>query len=645
MAFDGMVVAAMADELGHALVGGRVAKIAQPEPDELMLTIKNGGKTLRLLISAGASLPLLYLTDTNKPGPPTAPNFCMLLRKYLNGGKIVAVEQPGLERILHFTVEHRNEMGDLCQKVLTVELMGKHSNVIFRTAETPDAPASIIDSIKHVSAQVSSVREVLPGRPYFIPNTLQKLDPLLVTRETFLQTIGSRPMPLAKALYQSLTGFSPVMAEELCHRASLESGQSANSFGELELLHLFGQFSQLMDTIRQRDFTPTIYSEISPDALRRPSDAQDRPSGNIVPAQSPGALRRPSDAQDFPKGNIVPAQSPDTLRKSSYAQDRPKGNPVEFSVVPLHMYRDMDATVFASVSEMLEAYYAQKNTVTRIRQRSQDLRRVVQTALDRSRKKYDLQQKQLKDTAQRDKYRIYGELINTYGYGLEEGAQSLTAFSYETNEEITIPLDARLSPKENAQKYFARYGKQKRTFEALTDLIQETLGEIRHLESIAASLEIALSEADLVQIKEELVQYGYIRRHAGQKRQKVTSKPFHYLSRDGISIYVGKNNFQNDELTFQFASGNDWWFHAKGAPGSHVIVKAQGEMPPDSTFEDAARLAALYSSLRGAQKAEVDDTERNHLKKPNGGKPGFVIYHTNYSMTIDSDIRGIAQLS
>lgn len=577
MALDGIVISAMVQELKSCILGGRISKIAQPEPDELMLTIKNERKNYRLLISAGASLPLIYFTETNKPGPLTAPNFCMLLRKHISGGKILDVRQPGLERIIHFDIEHLNELGDVCQKTLTVEIMGKHSNIIFCS---PDG--TIIDSIKHISSQVSSVREVLPGRRYFIPDTQSKLDPFSVTLDAFTQAVSGKPMPLAKAIYTTFTGISPLIAEELCHRASLESARSANSFSENELLHLFHQFELLIDSVKEHEFTPCIFTRGS--------------------------------------------------------------EPVEFSVLPLTMYSDLPGTPCKSVSEMLETYYAAKNTITRIRQKSVDLRKIVQTSLDRERKKYDLQRKQLKDTEKRDKYRVYGELINTYGYGLEPGVKKFTALNYYTNEEVTIPLDETLTPQENAKKYFDKYSKQKRTYEHLSGLIHETEDEISHLESISTALDIALSEEDLVQIKEELVQYGYIRRHAGAKRVKITSKPFHYISSDGFHIYVGKNNYQNEELTFKFATGNDWWFHAKGAPGSHVIVKANNEMPPDSTFEEAARLAAYYSKNRAAEKVEIDYVEKKHVKKVNGAKPGFVIYHTNYSMVIDSDIRGIKEV-
>lgn len=578
MALDGIVIASLVKELNEALTGGRITKIAQPENDELLLTIKNYRNQYRLLISAGASLPLIYLTGDNKQSPMTAPNFCMLLRKHIAGGKILQIYQPGLERIIHFEIEHLNDMGDLCRKVLTVELMGKHSNIIFCDDEN-----RIIDSIKHVGMQMSSVREVLPGRDYFIPKTQDKEDPLTVTEDRFRETVLQKPLPLGKALYMTLTGISPLIAEEICHRASLESLQSANSFSGTEATHLYHTFLRLMEDVRDGNFTP-----------------------NIV-----------YDGKE----------------------------PVEFASVPLTQYADKRSETYESISAVLESYYAMKNTITRIRQRSADLRRIVQTALDRNRKKYDLQLRQLKDTEKREKFRIYGELINTYGYGLEPGAKKLSALNYYTNEMVDIPLDENLTPQENAQKNFEKYNKLKRTYEALSTLSQETKDEIDHLESISTALDIALSEEDLVEIKEELVEYGYIKRKGGTKKARVTSKPFHYLSSDGFHMYVGKNNFQNEELTFKVAVGNDWWFHAKGCPGSHVIVKTNGEELPDRTFEEAARLAAHYSKNKDAEKVEIDYIEKKHVKKVAGAKPGFVIYHTNYSMVIDTDISGIRLVS
>lgn len=579
MALDGIVIANIVTELNETLSGARISKIAQPESDELLFTLKGNSGQQRLLLSAGASLPLIYLTSANKPSPLTAPNFCMLLRKHIGNGRIVRVWQPGLERIIHFEIEHRNEMGDLCRKDLILELMGKHSNLIFC-----DDKGMIIDSVKHVSAQTSSVREVLPGRSYFVAVTQKKCDPLTVSEQEFRAAVFSKPMPLSKAIYNSCTGISPVIAEELCFRAGLESAQSANTIGELEQLHLYRQFELLMEDVRGHRFRPAIVYDRS-------------------------------------------------------------HTPIEFSSVPLAIYADMEQVCFDSTSEMLEQYFAMRNTVTRIRQKSSDLRHIATTALDRCRKKYELQSRQLKDTEKREKYRIYGELINTYGYGVEPGAKSFEALNYYTNEMMTVPLDDTLSAHENAQKYFDKYNKLKRTYEALSEHIQETQAEIAQLESVCTFMDMALSEDDLVQVREELTDAGYIRRKYTGKKVKITSKPFHYISSDGFDIYVGKNNYQNDELTFKLAGNSDWWFHAKGAPGSHVVVKTNGRELPDRTFEEAARLAAHYSRNRGAQKVEVDYVEKKHVKKPNGAKPGFVVYYTNYSMMIDPDISGIQEMN
>ena len=578
MAFDGITVAALVQELRDSLTGGRIAKIAQPEPDELLLTIKTPAGQRKLYISASASLPLIYLTDENKPSPMTAPNFCMLLRKHIGNGRIISISQPKLERIISLHIEHLNELGDLCEKKLIIEIMGKHSNIIFC-----DDKDMILDSIKHVSAQMSSVREVLPGRTYFIPDTMEKSDPLSVDVSSFMEILRLKPVPLGKAIYTSFTGISPVIAEDICFLAGLNSQLPASVLDEDTFLHLFRQFSYYMDDIRGCHFHPCIYYDGT--------------------------------------------------------------SPKDFGAVALSHFSNYTKQEFTSISEVLNTYYATKNTLTRIRQKSADLRHVVQTALERNRKKYELQKKQLRDTENREKYKVYGELIHTYGYNLAPDSRELTALNYYTNEEITIPLDPTLTPAENAQKYFNKYNKQKRTFETLTELIQETADDIHYLESISNSLDIALTEADLIQIKEELMQTGYVRRKYTKKKEKITSRPMHYISSDGYHMYVGKNNLQNEELTFSFANGNDWWFHAKGAPGSHVIVKTGGDELPDRTFEEAGRLAAYYSKNRGSDKVEIDYVEKKHVKKPNGSKPGFVVYYTNYSLVIDSDISNIKGLS
>ncbi len=577
MAFDGITTANITKELNDTLLNARIARIAQPETDELLLTLKTPSGQKRLSISANASLPLIYLTETNKPSPMTAPNFCMLLRKHINGGRITRISQPGLERIIRFEIEHLDEMGDLCTKELIVEIMGKHSNIIFCTPE-----GTIIDSIKHVSAQMSSVREVLPGRPYFIPDTRSKLDPLSVSETDFRTHLCEKPMPLSKAIYSSFTGISPVFAEEICSVAGLPSDIPPKELPADHLVHLYRQFTLFFETVKAGAFTPAIYF-----------------SGP---------------------------------------------EPVEFSSLPLTHFSNLQRKEFASISEVLETFYSTRSRLTRIRQKSADLRHIVSTALERNRKKYDLQVRQLKDTEKRDKYKIYGELLNVYGYDVQEGSKELKTVNYYTGEDITIPLDPAKTPLENAQKYFARYNKLKRTFEALSTLSRETLDEIHYLESINNALDIAGNEDDLIQLREELEQSGYIRRRKSNKKPKILSKPLHYVSSDGFDMYVGKNNLQNEELTFHFANGGDWWFHAKKTPGSHVIVKTGGQELPDRTFEEAGRLAAHYSQARGSEKAEVDYVLRKEVKKPKGAKPGFVVYYTNYSMVIDSDISGIREV-
>lgn len=582
MAFDGITVSALVAEIDDNLKGGRINKIAQPENDELLITGKGANGQKRLLLSASASLPLIYFTDKNRISPLTAPNFCMLLRKHIGSARILDVKQSGMERVVEFELEHLNELGDPCRKRLIMELMGKHSNIIFC-----DEKGMILDSIKHVSSHMSSVREVLPGREYFIPNTRDKENPLTVSEEEFTQHICKKPVNISKALYTSLTGMSPVMAEEICYRASIDGSDASQSLDEAACTHLYHTFLRLMEQIRNREFTP----------------------------------------------NIV------------YRGEEP----VEYGVFPYQQFgSEYRSEIFDSVSVMLETYYATKSLLTRIHQKSSDLRRVVQTALERNRKKYNIQKKQLNDTAKKDKFKVYGELINTYGYGLEEGCRSFKALNYYTNEEITIPLDPTLTPAQNSKKYFDKYGKLKRTEEAVTEQITDTESEISHLESISNALDIARSESDLSQIKEELTEYGYIKRHytnkKGQKAQP-KSKPLHYISSDGFDIYVGKNNFQNDELTFKFATGNDWWFHAKKMAGSHVIVRTKDGELPDRTFEEASRLAAWYSKGHSAPKVEIDYIQKKHVKKPAGAKPGFVVYYTNYSLMASPDISDLKEVT
>ena len=610
MAFDGITTACLCRELSDRLTGARIYKIAQTDRDELVLTLKpsaeRGGGQCRLYLSADASLPLAYFTAKQRQAPLQAPAFCMLLRKHLQNGRILSVTQPGLERILRFEVEHLDEMGDLCRHTLVIELMGKHSNIIFL-----DDREQIVDSIKHISAMVSSVREVLPGRPYFVPDTRNKRDPLSEKEEEFDALMMSQQVPPARLLLAAYTGISTQMAEELCHRADLTNDRSASSMTPQDRASLWREFHALMQDVQEGRFAPCICYKKEENSRR--------------------------------------------------------GVPVGYSAVSMRVYSDFperfEEVRFSSMSELLETFYAQKNEATRIRQKSTDLRRIVQTILERDVHKYDLQCRQIRDTEKRDKYRLYGELLNAYAYSVPTGEKSCEVDNYYTGEKIRIPLDPTLTPAQNAKKYFDRYTKLKRTHEALTKLTAEVKAEIDHLESIRTSLDLATNEGDLAQIRQELEDSGLVRRHTGGgkkrpgfdksggkkgKARTPVSKPLHYISSDGYDIYVGKNNTQNDQLTFHFAEPNDIWMHANDMPGSHVILRSGGrtmEEIPDRAFEEAASLAAWYSAGREQGKVEIDYLLRRNVKKPGGAKPGFVVYYTNYSILAKADITGLQEVS
>lgn len=592
MAFDGLFIHALVTELNTRFRDTRLNKITQPEPDELILTVKAQGETVKLLLSADASLPVVYEMEEGKPSPLTAPGFCMLLRKHLQGARIVSITQPGLERIIHFNLEHLNEMGDLCYKKLVVEIMGKHSNIIF-----VDDNETIVDSIRHVSPSMSSIRTVLPGRPYFIAPSQDKKDLTHLSKEEAKEALLKAPGSLGKAIYQTFTGIAPVTAQECLYLAGIDPSLPASVLsGSREEMMMAGVDENSADRIidilfgmiekSEKEACPLIYSE--------------------------------------------------------------NGNYKDFTPFAYRVYDSLPAKEFERASVLLCDFYSTKNAASKMKQKSADLRKLVQNLLEKSVRKYELFQKQMEETKEKEQLRIYGELLQTYGYLAEPNASEITVDNYYTNEPITIPLDQALSGIENSKKYFAKYSKLKRTAEALEDQILVEEAQKEHLASVLLFLDTIETEEDLTEIREELKAAGHIKKTSGQsgkKQQKSKAgKPLHYISSDGFDIYVGKNNIQNELLTFKEASGSDWWFHAKKAPGSHVIVKCLGKELPDRTFEEAARLAGFYSSLKGTDKVEIDYTQKKNIKKPAGAVPGYVIYHTNYSMLIDTDISAITRV-
>ncbi len=582
MAMDGIVINALVSELNKKLEGGRVDKIHQPEKHEIIMHIRSKGENHKLLICVNPSFPRIHITESLKENPMSPPMFCMLLRKHLSGGKILKIYQEETERIVKIDIECYDEMGFLSVKTLVIEIMGKHSNIIL---VNPDN--KIIDSINHVDLTVSSIRQVLPGLLYENPPSQNKINPYTADEETLKSRFRATDEPISRQILTNFMGISPLIANEICYRAT----------GSCD----------------------TIAADV-PDAVR---DRCCRCMINIF---------------DKLRGGIyTPAVFIDNVTKKL----------IDFNVIDITQYGDGAKLVYYnSINEAVEAFYTQKATLESLKQKTGDMLKLVNSNLDRCRKKLQLQLETLKKCKGRDKYKTYGDLITSYIYMIKQGMQEVKVVDFysEGNREVVIPLKFDLSPSENAQRYYKKYSKDK-TAEAET-LKQQKLNEeeIDYLESIQESILKAETTSEIAQIREELIDEGYIRLRGKQSKKpaKKVFEPMHFVSSDGYDIYVGKNNRQNDYLTLKMARSTDIWLHTKNVHGSHTIIKTtDGLLVPDKTYEEAAMLAAYYSRARNSQGVAVDYTEVKNVKKPGGAKPGMVIY-VNYNtmyVTPDEDLK------
>ena len=583
MAFDGIMIAAIVNELSTNILGGRIDKVSQPEPDEIILSIRNKGAGYRLLLTANASFPRLHLTGVSKENPLTAPMFCMLLRKHIQGGRIVSIEQPDFERIVHFHIEGFNEMGDIVKKMLIIEIMGKYSNIILVE------DGVVLDCAKHVSYAQSSVRQILPGRPYHAAPSQNKQNPLTLNREGFLACWEDNAQAVQKLLYQNYTGISPFAAGIICFAAGVDAALPANASTDADKSALYNAFNSTMTDVCNGIFTPF------------------------------------------------------TLHANSSI-------PMGFSVIGRDLYNAESTKDFDSTSAMVEFYFAAKDNTSRIQQKSQDIRKLVQNFIERCVKKADMQESLLEEVQDREKFKILGELITANIYAIPMGTSSFTAVNFYEEEapEITIPLDPAKTASENAQAYFAKYNKQKRTHTALMEQMTQNRDELQYLEAVRESLNHSSDGADLAQIREELAAQGFIKKASktGKKPPREQKpKPLHYISSDGYDIYVGKNNIQNDELTLRFAAQDDIWLHTKSIPGSHVILRAKGGKVSDASLEQAAMLAAYYSKGRTSSLVPVDYCPRKQVSKPRGAKPGMVIYDGHKTAYITPDENAVAEIA
>lgn len=558
MPFDGIVVRSMVDEMNQTILNGKIDKIYQPEKDEIVLSIRSFNGNFKLLISANPSYPRFHYTQFNKENPQEPPLFCIILRKHIAGGKITAVNQGSLERIVEITVISPNQFGDLTEKKLIVEIMGKHSNIILT-----DENGIIIDSIKHITHETSRVREVLPGGRYIYPPS-DKLNPLEISYDNFYKVMSNNAASVSKALVKNFTGLSPLIADEIIHRCKNNENLEC----------VWKQFENLVSKILTKSYLPVLYY------------------------------------------NDV-------------------GNPLDFSVIDLYKFADLKSTHFENVSEVIEKFYYEKDLASRMKQKSEDIRKQIGLLIDRAKRKLERHEQTLEDSKDKEKYKQYGDMIFANIHSLSKGDKVITTpnFYSENYEEISIPLDEQLTPAENAQKYYKIYNKLKSAEEASLKILEATQNELSYFESIIENIEKCTTMDDIDEIRNELFQQGYLKSSTVKKKTKNVSKPLSFISSDGFTIFVGKNNLQNDELTLKTSSKNDIWLHTKLIHGSHVIIKTENKEVPDTTLVEAASLAAYYSKAKNSSNVQVDYTTVKNVKKPSGAKPGMVIY-VNYKTVV-----------
>ena len=572
MAFDAITVRNIVNEFNNTIINAKIDKIHQPERDELLISLRTRENTYKLVISASAAHPRLHFTDNVKPNPITAPMFCMLLRKHLSGGRITAVEQPEFERVVRFDIESYNELGDLTTKHLIVEIMGRHSNIILT-----DSQYKILDSIKHIDFSVSSVRQVLPSLQYVSPPSQNKINPLTVTKEEIISAFlkGTDGVKTDKFILSVFEGISPIVAREISFRAI---GTTDAFIGELDTAakaKLIASVADVFEDIRKNNFAPCIVT---------------------------------------------------------YASDN---KVIDYASVNITQYGGMgNTTAFDSIHELLDAFYSKRDADERIKQRSANLVKLVTNHLERASKKLIIQQNTVKDAEKAEKFKIYGDLIIANMYRIDEHSTKIEVENYyeDGSPVICITLDPSLTPSQNAQKYYKKYNKSKTALVETAKQIESTVQDITYLESVLHNLNSASNENDLLEISAELAEQGYISSRAksvkNNKQAKLKqSKPMHYISSDGLDIFVGKNNHQNDYLTLRYANSSDIWFHTKNIPGSHTVIKLGiDKNVPERTMMEAANLAAYYSKAKNSSQVPVDYTSIKNVKKPNGAKPGMVIY-------------------
>ncbi|MFR6291485.1 MAG: NFACT family protein [Peptococcaceae bacterium] len=586
MSLDGIAIHALADELQQRLVGGRIDKIQQPDPSTILLSIRQPGHNDKLLLSCNAQTARIGITTAAKTNPAQPPLFCMVLRKHLEGSKIIEIRQTEWERIIHIVCEGYDELGEKATRILIGEFMGKHSNLILINPQTN----TILDSARRLGIEMSQYRQVLPGLAYITPPPQEKHSLFELTQEQLISFFLEAPasQSLKKILLNTIAGIGPQTAAELIYRSGLNPDDRVDFLGQYDYDRIWQQLLWLRHLLEQKAYQPTL------------------------------------------------------------VEDGKKA--VAFAPFPLQQLEQLEQTRLDSMSQLVELFIGRKEQSNLLAQRSGDLERIINREMERCEKKLALQLDKVQEGEDAEHFKIWGELLTANLYQIKQGTEARVVDYYDPDQQlITIPMQANLTPNENAQKYFKKYAKAKAGAQQSIVQAEHTQDELNYLDSIKNSLRNAQTPDDLQDVRLELEGSGYVKARLTKQNKKNKKEPvlkplvLHY---GDIEILVGKNNVQNDYVTTRLARNNDVWFHAKDIPGSHVIIRNHQEQRELTTdvLDFAAHLAAYFSKSRYSALVPVDYTLKRHVHKPNGAKPGRVIYENQKTIYITPDEEAIQQI-